>query len=200
MLLNNSAMATYSGPTQGTIGKEAREEYGVSTMHGDYAKIAEGMGAVGLRVTKAAELGAALRQAQKLNAEADLDGFYNFANNPKVNHDNLLAAHCRRTGELMAQCPGVVLIVVIAVIVAAVATVLVTAALLTPIFFGAAVWAAMIAVARSADVPVLVDPARGVDYERYRGATLLNGPIDRPWGIRTAAFRDPAGHVWELAS
>ena len=32
-----------------------------------------------------------------------------------------------------------------------------------------------------------------------RGAVLLNGPIDRPWGIRTAAFRDPAGHVWELA-
>jgi lactoylglutathione lyase len=33
-----------------------------------------------------------------------------------------------------------------------------------------------------------------------RGATLLNGPMDRPWGIRTASFRDPAGHVWELAS
>ncbi len=33
-----------------------------------------------------------------------------------------------------------------------------------------------------------------------RGATLLNGPMDRPWGIRTAAFRDPAGHTWELAS
>lgn len=33
-----------------------------------------------------------------------------------------------------------------------------------------------------------------------RGGTLLNGPIDRPWGIRTAAFRDPGGHVWELAS
>lgn len=32
-----------------------------------------------------------------------------------------------------------------------------------------------------------------------RGADLLNGPIDRPWGIRTAAFRDPAGHVWEIA-
>jgi catechol 2,3-dioxygenase-like lactoylglutathione lyase family enzyme len=32
-----------------------------------------------------------------------------------------------------------------------------------------------------------------------RGATLLNGPMDRPWGIRTAAFRDPAGHVWEIA-
>lgn len=32
-----------------------------------------------------------------------------------------------------------------------------------------------------------------------RGVELLNGPIDRPWGIRTASFRDPAGHVWELA-
>jgi lactoylglutathione lyase len=28
---------------------------------------------------------------------------------------------------------------------------------------------------------------------------LLNGPQDRPWGRRTAAFADPAGHVWELA-
>jgi catechol 2,3-dioxygenase-like lactoylglutathione lyase family enzyme len=33
-----------------------------------------------------------------------------------------------------------------------------------------------------------------------RGAELLNGPQDRPWGIRTACFRDPSGHVWELAS
>ncbi len=33
-----------------------------------------------------------------------------------------------------------------------------------------------------------------------RGAQLLNGPMDRPWGIRSAAFRDPGGHVWELAS
>ena len=32
-----------------------------------------------------------------------------------------------------------------------------------------------------------------------RGATLLNGPIDRPWGIRTATFRDPGGHIWEIA-
>jgi catechol 2,3-dioxygenase-like lactoylglutathione lyase family enzyme len=32
-----------------------------------------------------------------------------------------------------------------------------------------------------------------------RGATLLNGPIDRPWGIRTAAFADPGGHIWEIA-
>ena len=34
---------------------------------------------------------------------------------------------------------------------------------------------------------------------RARGVELLNGPIDRPWGIRTASFRDPGGHVWEIA-
>jgi catechol 2,3-dioxygenase-like lactoylglutathione lyase family enzyme len=34
---------------------------------------------------------------------------------------------------------------------------------------------------------------------RDRGVELLNGPVDRPWGVRTAAFRDPAGHVWEVA-
>jgi lactoylglutathione lyase len=32
-----------------------------------------------------------------------------------------------------------------------------------------------------------------------RGAMLLNGPQDRPWGVRTASFRDPAGHIWEIA-
>lgn len=31
-----------------------------------------------------------------------------------------------------------------------------------------------------------------------RGVELLNGPIDRPWGVRTAAFADPSGHVWEI--
>ncbi|HEV8461671.1 MAG TPA: VOC family protein [Gaiellaceae bacterium] len=31
------------------------------------------------------------------------------------------------------------------------------------------------------------------------GVELLNGPIDRPWGVRTAAFADPDGHVWEVA-
>jgi catechol 2,3-dioxygenase-like lactoylglutathione lyase family enzyme len=34
---------------------------------------------------------------------------------------------------------------------------------------------------------------------RRRGVELLNGPMDRPWGIRTATFRDPAGHIWEIA-
>lgn len=32
-----------------------------------------------------------------------------------------------------------------------------------------------------------------------RGVALLNGPMDREWGVRTAAFADPAGHVWEIA-
>lgn len=32
-----------------------------------------------------------------------------------------------------------------------------------------------------------------------RGAVFLNGPLDRPWGVRTAAFADPAGHIWEIA-
>ncbi|RUL78880.1 VOC family protein [Dyella choica] len=32
-----------------------------------------------------------------------------------------------------------------------------------------------------------------------RGVRLLNGPVDRPWGRRTAAFADPSGHVWEVA-
>jgi catechol 2,3-dioxygenase-like lactoylglutathione lyase family enzyme len=33
-----------------------------------------------------------------------------------------------------------------------------------------------------------------------RGVTLLNGPMDRPWGIRTASFADPGGHIWEIAT
>jgi uncharacterized glyoxalase superfamily protein PhnB len=32
-----------------------------------------------------------------------------------------------------------------------------------------------------------------------RGVDLLNGPMDRPWGVRTASFVDPAGHIWEIA-
>jgi lactoylglutathione lyase len=69
--------------------------------------------------------------------------------------------------------------------------------------------------------PVLVEPASaaaredgvrmvltlGVDDVDRRcvllaqqGVSLLNGPMDRPWGIRTASFRDPAGHIWEIAS
>lgn len=32
-----------------------------------------------------------------------------------------------------------------------------------------------------------------------RGVELLNGPIDRAWGMRTASFADPDGHIWEVA-
>lgn len=32
-----------------------------------------------------------------------------------------------------------------------------------------------------------------------RGVVLVNGPMDRPWGIRTASFSDPSGHIWEIA-
>jgi catechol 2,3-dioxygenase-like lactoylglutathione lyase family enzyme len=31
------------------------------------------------------------------------------------------------------------------------------------------------------------------------GVALVNGPINRPWGRRTAVFLDPAGHAWEIA-
>jgi lactoylglutathione lyase len=36
------------------------------------------------------------------------------------------------------------------------------------------------------------------ELEQHR-VKLLNGPVDRPWRRRTAAFADPAGNVWEIA-
>ena len=32
-----------------------------------------------------------------------------------------------------------------------------------------------------------------------RGVALLNGPMNREWGVRTASFTDPAGNIWEIA-
>jgi len=73
---------------------------------------------------------------------------------------------------------------------------------------------------RASEAPELVEPAAvaspdaGVRFQftlgvedvdamcaelTGRGVTLLNGPLDRPWGVRTASFRDPGGHVWEIA-
>ena len=43
--------------------------FAVSNMVGDYAKIAEGLGAVGITVTKTAEMVPALKRAQRLNAD-----------------------------------------------------------------------------------------------------------------------------------
>ena len=64
VLLNNGGMATYPGgfPT-------AREQFGVSRMTGDYAAIAEGLGATGITVTEADALGPAIRKARNLNED-----------------------------------------------------------------------------------------------------------------------------------
>ena len=34
---------------------------------------------------------------------------------------------------------------------------------------------------------------------KARGVELLNGPMDRAWGVRTVSFADPGGHIWEFA-
>jgi catechol 2,3-dioxygenase-like lactoylglutathione lyase family enzyme len=73
---------------------------------------------------------------------------------------------------------------------------------------------------KASEAPGLVEPAtvatrdNGVRFQftldvddvdamcedlKERGVDLLNGPMDRPWGIRTASFRDPGGHIWEIA-
>ena len=64
LVLNNAMMATYPGgfPT-------ARERYGVSHMQGDYAALAQAMGAQGMVVKVPGELAPALARAQRLNAE-----------------------------------------------------------------------------------------------------------------------------------
>jgi acetolactate synthase I/II/III large subunit len=64
IVLNNGDMATYPGQYQ-----NARELFNVTKMTGDYAKLAEGMGAVGITVTRPGDVASALRKAQELNAE-----------------------------------------------------------------------------------------------------------------------------------
>jgi catechol 2,3-dioxygenase-like lactoylglutathione lyase family enzyme len=61
---------------------------------------------------------------------------------------------------------------------------------------------------------VVADPAAGSRFQftipvddvdatcaelKTRGVKLLNGPMDRAWGVRTASFVDPGGHIWEIA-
>jgi hypothetical protein len=37
---------------------------------------------------------------------------------------------------------------------------------------------------------------RGPDGQlAQRGVSLLNGPVNRSWGVRTASFTDPASHI-----
>jgi thiamine pyrophosphate-dependent acetolactate synthase large subunit-like protein len=64
ILLNNGGMATYPGGYP-----VANELFGTTQMTGDYAKIAEGMGAVGITVTQPSEVAAAIKKARQLNAE-----------------------------------------------------------------------------------------------------------------------------------
>ncbi|WEJ31664.1 VOC family protein [Devosia sp. SD17-2] len=47
---------------------------------------------------------------------------------------------------------------------------------------------------------ILVDDV-DAEYERLQslGVRFLNGPINQPWGRRTAAFADPGGFAWEIA-
>ncbi len=40
----------------------------------------------------------------------------------------------------------------------------------------------------------MVEAERGGDH-----VTLISGPADRDWGIRTITFADPGGYIWEIA-
>jgi catechol 2,3-dioxygenase-like lactoylglutathione lyase family enzyme len=48
----------------------------------------------------------------------------------------------------------------------------------------------------SFELTVWVEDADAVCAElAERGVTIVTGPLDRPWGMRTAAFLDPDGYV-----
>ena len=64
VVLNNGGMATYPGGYP-----VANELFGLTRMGGDYAMIAEGMGAVGITVTQPSEIAPALVRAQQLNRD-----------------------------------------------------------------------------------------------------------------------------------
>jgi acetolactate synthase-1/2/3 large subunit len=64
IVLNNGDMATYPGGYP-----VARQTFEVTRMTGDYAKVAEGLGAVGITITRPEEIAPALKRAQQLNAE-----------------------------------------------------------------------------------------------------------------------------------
>ena len=64
IVLNNGGMATYPGGYP-----VARQTFEVTKMTGDYAKVAEGLGAVGITITQPDDIAPALKRAQRLNAE-----------------------------------------------------------------------------------------------------------------------------------
>ena len=53
----------------------------------------------------------------------------------------------------------------------------------------------------SFQLTVWVDDADAVCTELAdRGVEIVTGPLDRPWGVRTATFLDPDGYLWEVAA
>jgi len=47
---------------------------------------------------------------------------------------------------------------------------------------------------------IIVDDVDAVAAElKDKGVSLVNGPADRSWGMRTLNFADPDGYVWEIA-
>ena len=66
IILNNGGMATYPGGFP-----NAREKFGVSFMKGNYAKIAEGMGAIGIEVKEVNEISKAITKAQIENSKGN---------------------------------------------------------------------------------------------------------------------------------
>lgn len=47
---------------------------------------------------------------------------------------------------------------------------------------------------------IVVEDADAVRAElEGHGVTVISGPADRDWGMRTFTFADPGGYVWEIA-
>jgi len=46
---------------------------------------------------------------------------------------------------------------------------------------------------------VVDDVDAQTEHLRNHDVTIINGPTDMPWGMRTVTFADPAGHIWEFA-
>jgi lactoylglutathione lyase len=53
----------------------------------------------------------------------------------------------------------------------------------------------------SVQLAMFVDDADALCAELIeRGVPIVYGPVDRPWGVRSAGFRDPDGHLWQFGS
>jgi lactoylglutathione lyase len=58
----------------------------------------------------------------------------------------------------------------------------------------------LIAPAPVGDADAVPDTDAVCEQLAARGIELLNGPMDREWGLRTAALSDPDSHIWEVAA